>query len=101
FEELSATSSTGYGQLIIEEGGNDQIAVLSLDGVIQDTGNGSPFFFDGYNHQFFLNQLYEINEDHSIKGVILKVNSPGGGVVESAEIYDAIRTIQENREIPV
>jgi protease IV len=101
FEELAATSSTGYGQLIIEEGGNDQIAVLSLDGVIQDTGGASPFFFEGYNHQFFMNQLYEINEDPSIKGVVLKVNSPGGGVVESAEIYDAIRTIQDNRKIPV
>ena len=92
---------SGYGQLIIEEGGKDQIAVLSLDGVIQDTGNASPFFSVGYNHQFFMDQLYEINEDPSIKGVVLKVNSPGGGVVESAEIYDAIRTIQENREIPV
>ena len=36
-----------------------------------------------------------------LKELFLKVNSPGGGVVESAEIYDAIRTIQENREIPV
>jgi protease-4 len=52
FEELAETSSTGYGQLIIEEGGNDQIAVLSLDGVIQDTGGASPFFFEGYNDQF-------------------------------------------------
>lgn len=101
FEELAAPSSMGYGQLVIEEGGRDQIAVLSLDGVIQDTGNASPFFSDGYNHQFFMNQLYEINEDPTIKGVVLKVNTPGGGVVESAEIYDAIRTIQENREIPV
>ena len=101
FEELAAPSSMGYGQLIIEEGGRDQIAVLSLDGVIQDTGNASPFFLDGYNHQFFMNQLHEINEDPTIKGVVLKVNTPGGGVVESAEIYDAIRTIQENREIPV
>ena len=30
-----------------------------------------------------------------LKELFLKVNTPGGGVVESAEIYDAIRAIQE------
>ena len=36
-----------------------------------------------------------------MKGVVLKVNSPGGGVVESADIYDALRMIQVEREIPL
>ena len=86
----------------IEEGaGKEKIAVLSLDGVIQDMGGVSTFLSDGYNHQFFMNQLAEIHEDPTVKGVVLKVNTPGGGVVESADIYDAIREIQTDREIPV
>ena len=36
-----------------------------------------------------------------MKGVVLEVNSPGGGVVESADIYDALRMIQVEREIPL
>lgn len=101
FDEM-ATAGEGYTENIIETGsGKNQIAVLTLDGVIQDTGSGSPFLAAGYNHQFFMNQLNEIYENESVKGVVLSVNSPGGGVVESADIYDAIRTIQEERDIPV
>lgn len=101
FDEM-ANVSAGYNENIIEMGaGKDRIAVLTLDGVIQDTGSPSPFFTEGYNHQFFMNQLAEIYEDPSVKGVVLSVNSPGGGVVESADIYDTIRLIQEEREIPV
>ena len=104
FEEMMATSSSGYEETIIEEGnGKEKIAVLSLDGVIQDLGNASSLFQSaGYNHQFFMNQLSEILEDTTVKGVVLKVNSPGGGVVESADIYDALRVIQvEKRDSAV
>ena len=34
-------------------------------------------------------------ENDNIKGIILRVNSPGGGVVESAEIYDKILDIKK------
>ena len=103
FDEMMATSSAGYGEAIIEEGkGTERIAVLTLDGVIQDLGSSSSLFQPaGYNHQFFMGQLNEVLEDSSVKGVVLKVNSPGGGVVESAEIYDALRLIQEENKIPL
>ena len=93
----------GYRQEVVEQGTNkEKIAVLKLDGVIQDTGNVSSLLGGtGYNHQFFMKQLNEIYEDRTVKGVVLSVNTPGGGVVESAEIYDAIRLIQNERDIPV
>ncbi|CAM3152632.1 signal peptide peptidase SppA [Filibacter tadaridae] len=103
FDEMISTSASGYEETVIEEGtGNDKIAVLTLDGVIQDMGTASSIFSPaGYNHQFFMNQLDEILVDENVKGVILRVNSPGGGVVESADIYDAIQEIQTTREIPL
>lgn len=96
-------TSNGFGETILEEGApGERIAVLTLDGVIQDLGNSSSLFQPaGYNHQFFMSQLYEVLEDESVKGLVLQVNSPGGGVVESADIYDAIREIQLTREIPM
>lgn len=102
FEEMRATSSSGYQENILEQGtGKDKIAVLTVDGIIQDLGNSTSIFQpSGYNHQYFMNQLNGILEDEQIKGVVLKVNTPGGGVVESADIYDAIRMIQEERGIP-
>ncbi len=102
FEEMMATTS-GYGETVLEPGvGAERIAVLTLDGVIQDLGQSSSLFQPaGYNHQFFMSQLNEVLVDESVKGVVLKVNTPGGGVVESADIYDAIRAIQLEREIPI
>ncbi|QTD41420.1 signal peptide peptidase SppA [Sporosarcina sp. Te-1] len=87
-------------EYVMEEGrGNERIAVLTLDGVIQDVPS-SLFASSGYDHQFFLNQLDAIYEDPTVKGVVLIVNSPGGGVMESSDIYDAIRAIQAEKEIP-
>jgi len=99
-ENLTATS--GYSETVIEEGvGSEKIAVVTLDGIIQDTGDVSSLFASGYNHQYFMEQLDAINEDSDVKGVILKVNSPGGGVVESADIYDNLIAIQQEKGIPL
>ncbi|MCM3637138.1 signal peptide peptidase SppA [Sporosarcina luteola] len=101
FMEEMAAGSTGYSEVVIEQGkGRDRIAVLTLDGVIQDVGS-SLFASEGYNHQMFMSQLHEILNDQTIKGIVLSVNTPGGGVVESSDIYDAIKAIQIEREIPV
>ncbi|MFC4409788.1 signal peptide peptidase SppA [Chungangia koreensis] len=102
FEEMMATSNTA-SEYVVEDGSvSDRIAVLTVDGVIQDTGQATSLFATaGYNHQFFMDQLEMIKEDNSIKGVVLKVNSPGGGVVESAQIYDKIMEIKEERQIPI
>ena len=44
-------------KLIIEEGGRDQIAVLILDGVIQDTGNASSFFIGRLQSPIFYESI--------------------------------------------
>lgn len=101
-DELASTSLTEYSETIIEQGTNqEKIAVLTLDGVIQDLGGVSSLLGTGYDHQFFMSQLDDVLEDRNVQGVVLQVNSPGGGVVESADIYDGLRAIQEEREIPI
>ncbi|HCJ4262367.1 TPA: signal peptide peptidase SppA [Listeria innocua] len=88
-------------ETVIEEGGADTIAVLSVDGTIQDTGEaGSLFSETGYNHAFFMDQLEEVRNNDAIQGVLLYVNSPGGGVMESAQIRDKILQIKKERKIP-
>ncbi|MBC1440720.1 signal peptide peptidase SppA [Listeria innocua] len=88
-------------ETVIEEGGADTIAVLSVDGTIQDTGEaGSLFSETGYNHAFFMDQLEEVRNNDAIQGVMLYVNSPGGGVMESAQIRDKILQIKKERKIP-
>lgn len=99
--DVAATQET-YQTNVIEQGsGKDRIAVLKVDGVIQDTGAASIFAGTEYNHRSFMAQLEEVRNDQSVKGIVLSVNSPGGGVLESADIYDALRELQTTREIPV
>lgn len=92
-----------FTEEVVDEGSEmKKIAVLDVDGVIQDTGdNGSLFQSAGYNHQTFMKQLNYIKDDNTVKGIIIKVNSPGGGVVESAEIHDKLVEIQKNSKKPV
>src|SRR5256885_16127941 len=64
----AGTSDAGLG------GFGDRIGVVDLDGVIL-----SP--------QPVVGQLKKFGDDSSIKAIILHVNSPGGGVAASEEIY--------------
>src|SRR5690606_10325963 len=84
-------SDNDWSETIVENGKDlgGSIAVLELNGVIQNTGGG--FFDTGeYNHEQFLAQLDHAAVDPSVEGIILQVNTPGGGVIESAEIHERI-----------
>lgn len=102
FEDSFAMGTAAYEETVLDEGdSNERIAILDVSGVIQDTGPASPFAAAGYNHQNLLSQLADIQEDQTVKGIVLHVDSPGGGVVESSDIYDELISIQENRNIPI
>lgn len=86
---------------VLEEGTTSKkIVKLAVDGTIADTGESNIFSKETYNHQNFLTQLKKIQEDKSIKGVLLEVNSPGGGVYESAEIAKELDKIKA-KKIPI
>jgi protease-4 len=67
---------TGFG---------DRIGVVDLDGVIL-----SP--------QPVVGQLKKFADDSSIKAIILHVNSPGGGVAASEEIYREVKRIRAEKK---
>ncbi|WP_408007199.1 signal peptide peptidase SppA [Pseudalkalibacillus sp. A8] len=92
-----------FVEKVVEKGSDKQnIVLLDVEGVIQDTGDATSFFQSpGYNHQRFLDMLKHAGEDRNVEGIIIRVNSPGGGVVESAEIHDAITTIQKDHKKPI
>ncbi|MBO8177210.1 MAG: signal peptide peptidase SppA [Bacillus sp. (in: Bacteria)] len=92
-----------FKENVVEDGDPfNKIAVLHVEGVIQDTGDTVSFFESvGYNHRLFMEQLNAVKEDDSIAGVVLRVNSPGGGVVESAEIHEKLVEIIEETKKPV
>ncbi|WP_233880427.1 signal peptide peptidase SppA [Virgibacillus halodenitrificans] len=102
FDQMFNFEDNQLSETVIEEGAVDKkIAVLHLEGVIQDASGGSLINANVYNHKRFLDTLDQAGEDSSVKGIIIRVNSPGGGVVESAEIHDKIVDIQNTYQKPV
>jgi protease IV len=109
FGEFSGFSNEWFStdqefvETVLEEGnGFEKVVVLDVNGAIMDTGDAPSLFeASGYNHRSFLRMLDQASEDELVKGILIRVNSPGGGVVESAEIHNRILDIKETTGKPV
>ena len=75
--------------------GHDYIGILYVEGEIDEYGTGT------YNHQYLLNAIEAMINDEENRGLILRVNTPGGSVFASDELYFAIREYQETTGRPV
>ena len=62
-----------------------KIAVVELDGIILSAKQTVP-------------QLKKFADDDSIKAIIIHVNSPGGGVAASEEIYREVKRIRDEKK---
>lgn len=102
-DEFFSMAGAGFVEEVIEEGDSlNKIAVLDVEGVITDSPDAASLFGTvGYNHRAFINKLEMVKEDDTVAGVVIRVNSPGGGVVESAEIYDKIQELKKETKKPV
>lgn len=64
----------------------DRIGVIPIEGAIT-------------NSETVVSQLVEFTKDRRVKAIILRVNSPGGGVAPSQEIYREILKTREKKKI--
>ena len=64
----------------------DRIGVIPIEGAIT-------------NSETVVSQLVEFTKDRRVKAIILRVNSPGGGVTPSQEIYREILKTREKKKI--
>jgi protease-4 len=69
-------------------GFGSRIGIVDLDGVI-------------LTPKTVVGQLKKFNDDDSIKAIVLHVNSPGGGVAASEEIYREVKRIREQKKKPI
>lgn len=60
----------------------DRIALIRIEGVIVDSRET-------------VEELRRYHEDDSIKAILIRVDSPGGAVVPSQEIYDEVKRIRD------
>nr|MBI3612228.1 signal peptide peptidase SppA [Nitrospirota bacterium] len=65
----------------LDVSGEDRVALIRVEGVIMDA-------------QQTVGDLKKYAESPSVKAIVLRIDSPGGGVVPSQEIYDAVKRIR-------
>lgn len=86
---------------VYREGKGKSLALVKLEGEIIDTSANTAAVSNTYNHQIFLQQLDSAFSRDDIKGVIMQVNSPGGGVYESDEIYNRLMELKAQYNKPL
>ncbi len=73
-----ATSQGGYDL----SGSNPKVAIVDLQGTI-------------ISSRHIVTSLQELAENRSVKAIVLRVDSPGGGVAASQEIFEEVKSIRD------
>lgn len=71
-----------------QQGASDRIAIINFSGTI------SPPFTERW-----LKQLKQAREDNSVRGVVLAIDSPGGFVADSHQLYREIQKLVEVKPV--
>lgn len=81
---LKETSS--MGESLMDKGKNSEIAVISIENEIMESRK-------------IVEMLIAAEEEKSIKAIILRIDSPGGAVAPTQEIYEEVRRIDKKKPI--
>ncbi|MBZ0271287.1 signal peptide peptidase SppA [bacterium] len=82
-------------------GGDNRVLLLDIDGVITAEGEQVWFWDREATTSQIEKKLRKAAKDDRIKAVVLRINSPGGGVTASDVVYREIRRYKEAQKIPV
>jgi protease-4 len=67
----------------VRSGSGDRVALVELKGVIVEAAD-------------IVRQLKKHREDKSVKAIVLRIDSPGGGVVASQEMYEEVKKTRDS-----
>ncbi|GBF49816.1 serine protease [Leptospira ryugenii] len=96
-------SKPNFEEKLISGKGKDKILLIPIEGVISDESREATLFGGGRESLVATvkESLKFAERDKQIKGIILKINSPGGTVTASDIIYEEIDRFRKKTGIPV
>lgn len=77
------------------------IGVINIVGEIGPSSDNIWSSSSGYNHSMYLNYIEQMENSGSNKGILLYVDSPGGTVYESDELYLRLMEYKEKTGRPI
>lgn len=97
----SLTQVPPLEERVIREGSGQKILVVEILGLIRTTGSRDTFIQRQGTLERLDNVLEMAQKDKKIRGVILKIDSPGGAYTASDLVFRRIREYKSTQEIPV
>jgi len=80
--------------------GGNKIALITLQGAISNE-TASNFLGDSKSADSVLKAIKKASADKTVKGVLFRINSPGGTVAMSQEIYSSVMKLREKKPVVV
>lgn len=90
-----------FEERTLEEGTKDKVLVVEILGVIRTTASRNTFTPEQGTLERLETVLDMAEKDQNIKGIILKIDSPGGGYTASDLVFKEIITYKDEQDIPV
>lgn len=78
---------------------SNKAAVLEMDGTIASSYESGFFSSEATGASTLLKNLIALQNDNDIKGVIIKLNTPGGTVAMSQNIYNQIIKLRKTKPV--
>ena len=76
------------GVMSVAKNAGPRVSVIELAGVIEDSTD-------------VLKELYHAARDKDVKAIVLRIDSPGGAVAPSEEVYNAVKRLKAEKPIVV
>lgn len=100
----NATNLPTISKKVIRPGGNEVVAVVNLSGPILESGQTTdPLGFS--STMIAVDRVKELltalEDDGAVKAVVLRINSPGGAVVASDELYRVVKQLNSVKPVVV
>lgn len=73
---------------VSEKAFGEKIGIVEIEGIIKDPKD-------------VMEDIVKFKEDDTIKGVILRINSPGGSTSPSQEIFEEVKKLREKKKVYV
>ena len=80
---------------------SDKVLVLDVDGVLMNARGDGLFGPDDNPLALFVEKLDKAEKDQRVRAVVLRINSPGGGVTATDLMYRRLMDFRKQRQVPV
>ncbi|KQL46184.1 signal peptidase [Brevibacillus choshinensis] len=98
YDELADNPGFSWDENVVSGSGSGKIVQLFVTGVISGEQNttGVPSM-----SQLLAEQLRRVEEDTTVKALVLRIDSPGGEVVATDELHTRLSRLKQVRHIPI